>query len=357
MQNHFYQRFNQGQGNFDGVDHGTWQQPMQRHGQEDTYFTGSSGSNINYYTNQQSSGSAGSNIGNSAQEGIDAVFQTGIASYSKNKGSVGLRNASMGNQTHYMSDSQQARNSSHFMSNQDRSAGKITHGSQDDGYYGFPDESYVTNSAGSMGTNSGSGVGGGTGSFVGSSVNMKSNSVNSGSSSSIGNNTVGGSVGNSAAFNMNMVGGHSSGGMMGVNNVGNNTGMNNSKNFGNTNLQNQLIAAAVGLGALANWQKNLGNNLGFNQPPGNLVNSRRGKRGRGFGFNPYRGSDMSSRVSSVPLGGQQWASSGSDLTVNLSATNYNQWCFLRKSFNKDDNELAEHLFDIHEKFCHHCKER
>lgn len=43
--------------------------------------------------------------------------------------------------------------------------------------------------------------------------------------------------------------------------------------------------------------------------------------------------------------------------VNLNATNFNKWGYLRKMFNKRDDDLVEHLFAIHEKCCQNCHKR
>uniref|UniRef100_A0A0B7BJ36 U4/U6.U5 small nuclear ribonucleoprotein 27kDa protein domain-containing protein n=1 Tax=Arion vulgaris TaxID=1028688 RepID=A0A0B7BJ36_9EUPU len=413
MQNQFYQtsqRFTQGQNSFENSDQGTWQIPLQ--GQEDTYYTGSS---TNYYTSQQSAG-GGSSMGSGhavslSADGMSPVFSTGITSYNKNNvgnNTKGMQNSGVSNPSQYSLDSpQQTGTNSHFMSNQanmqDRSIGKIPQGSQDDcgttGYYdhydGFSNESYMTNSGGNMmemnSVNSGfssgdnsinmggfegslSNLGGfegsssNMGSFGGSSANIGSSSrstggtsVNMGSTSfnvgnnenalNIGHNDSG--MGHSGNFSANMMGNYGSENTtMGMSSRGNNIGMSNgtnntrmdvSGNFGNTQLQNQLVAAAVGIGALANWHENCGNNSGFNNVSVNFANNKRGKRGRGFG--------------TVMTGGQNHPAAGNNLAINLNATNHNQWCFLRKNFSKKDNDFAEHLFDIHEKFCHHCRER
>ncbi|GFO37042.1 hypothetical protein PoB_006354700 [Plakobranchus ocellatus] len=85
------------------------------------------------------------------------------------------------------------------------------------------------------------------------------------------------------------------------------------------------------------------------------------RRGRGIGWKGRETNFLDDRRNirdpEFNMGLRNYNRASDELTISLNATNHNNWCYLRKNFGKRDNDLVEHLFEIHNKHCAECKER
>ncbi|XP_005090181.1 uncharacterized protein DDB_G0283357 [Aplysia californica] len=413
-QNQFYRY---GQSNFDssssgGFDQGSWQQPLPpaqlQHSQpqgasEPVYYSGAPQKYHSYQSNRSNETGGASNGGMDSYAHTmagqsNSTFLSSEGSLNKDKGS---RNSQFlqyqQNLTTDTNVSSFSNASSNMQQVQDAGEGN---------YYGYADDSF--NASGNwMGTDS-TGVSntGGNYNATYSDMTMMNNYDEQSGMMNDRNSGMGNGKrmesNSHMSTNPGMMDGRNKGNFMsaGMGNGGNMMyGSNNSSNsnnaynaaidnsglcnngtdvslgvmepFSGNKFQSQMMpqtqTAKGEMGQFPNWQDCNSQNYNsrpvnqfqdgnFNSNTGNTY-GRRGKRGRGFGAssngNRFKGPDMFYQPArnNFSVGGNQ------QLTVQLNATNHNQWGFLRKNFNKRDDDLAQHLFETHEKFCHSCKER
>ena len=130
-----------------------------------------------------------------------------------------------------------------------------------------------------------------------------------------------------------------------------NQGSNHGDFIGRGNrFQNQQGSAMSGSrGGFNNWSHdNWKNNSGYRNSGGDSY--RRGGRGYSSGTH-YPGREMNKGPEAYhtsPSAGRGSRGSERSVTIHLDAAHFNLWCHLRKKMGKRDDELAEHLLDLHE---------
>ncbi|RUS69139.1 hypothetical protein EGW08_023100 [Elysia chlorotica] len=369
--------------NLDTVeDQGSWQQPdagqnTSWQNQDGVYYTSViSGAPLSYFTDN-TTGSTST---------MGGVFSRGGKPNTFKSAKLASGNIDM-SQT--QSCTQYGNNATQFMTYnqfQESTTGNFNNVSSDPSYYVYSGDQYMTNSGNYSNTDPRSGDTTGGNAMVNKSLSV-------GSSSGMGNDSNGNaSIGNNRDS-------------MGMDNAGN--GNLTSENFG-------IVDNRAYNGSSRNLDHQKGHHLGMarhsynsdyetcsynNDFYGNGYPSRGHFRGRGDRFqshqrtsdsvsrgrfnggtrgdwksdsgfrnnfvaNSYRrggrgfNSDTHSReVSRSYVSGRGSERGDKSITITLSAAHYNQWCYLRKHFNRRDNELAEHLLDSHDKHCLGCKQK
>ena len=388
-------------------DQGTWQQPdpVQNTSlqQDSVYYTGViSGAPQSYFTDNAS--------GNSSAMG--GIYARGAKANSSKSPKFASGNVDM-SQT--QSNAQFGNTVTQFMASnqfQDNAIGPFNNNSTEAGFYGYSGDQYITNSGNGIMSNNYNNMG-----LIMGDNNERTTMVNTsmgmGSNSGMGNNSSGGTTMENSGDNMgiNSMGmgnsgngqnlslvnnaGYKGGGMyMGPGRNyddprGHNLGMTGNMVNTSHSYNNDYDSYNNDFYVYGNNNPNHGNYRGrgnrFQNQPRNSNPSSRGhvnnmshgdwksgyrnkfgpdlyrRGGRLFNSSAHHHDKEMSRGSygyhSNYMGGKGFAGGDKSITIHLNAAYYNKWCYLRKHYNKRDNDLAEHLLDIHDKQCNGCKEK